>query len=161
VNPPDMIIKLAEKMNEYGVKPELECFHIGMINYGKHLIHKGILKPPFYWNFIFGNIAGFQPSLSQMGTAVSELTAEDNFISFGGIGQSQLVSNAIAIASGYGIRVGLEDNTWLDRERKTKATNITLLERIHQLMEIHQRKLFTSSEFGKLGFYNAHSLARV
>ncbi len=161
LNSPDMIIKLAEKMNEYGVKPELECFHIGMINYGKYLIHKGIVKPPFYWNLIFGNIAGFQPSLSQMGAALSELNDEVHFIVFGGIGQTELTANAIAIASGYGVRVGVEDNIFFDRERKIKATNIALLERIHQLMKIHQRKLFTSSEFGKLGFYNAHSLARV
>jgi len=161
LNSPDMIMKLAEKMLDYCVKPELECFHIGMINYGKYLIQKGMLEPPFYWNFLFGNIAGFQASPLQIGTALSELNDDHHFISFGGIGQSQLTANAIAIACGYGVRVGLEDNIWLDKERKIKATNISLLERVHQMMEIHERQLMSSVEFGKSGFYNAHTLARI
>ncbi len=161
MNSPDMITRLAEKMNEYGVKPELECFDAGMINYGKYLIHKGVLQRPFYWNLLFGNIAGFQASLLQMGAAVSELQEKEHFTSFGGIGQSQLMVNAIAIASGYGVRVGIEDNIWLDRAKKSKATNIALLRRVHQLMKLHERSLFTASEFGKLGFYNAHTLARI
>ncbi|MFY7841056.1 MAG: 3-keto-5-aminohexanoate cleavage protein, partial [Lacibacter sp.] len=58
LNTPDTIVSLAEKMNRFGVKPELECFDMGMINYGKYLIKKELLKGPFYWNLIFGNIAG-------------------------------------------------------------------------------------------------------
>lgn len=161
VNSPDMIQSLAEKMNDYGVKPELECFHVGMINYGKYLIQKDILHPPYYWNLLFGNIAGFQVSLSHIGTALNEINGDDNYIAFGGIGQSQLIANSIAIASGYGVRIGLEDNIWLDKEKKVRATNMALLERVHCLMQIHERKLFTSEDFGKSGFYNAHTLTRV
>jgi uncharacterized protein (DUF849 family) len=161
VNSPDMIIKLAEKMNDYGVKPELECFDLGMINYGKYLAHKKILHPPFYWNLIFGNIAGFQPSFLHIGAVVSELQGEDHFIAFGGLGKNQLTVNAMAIACGYGVRVGLEDNINMDSKRELKASNNALLKRVHQLMKIHDSELFTSLEFGKMGFYNAYSLARV
>jgi uncharacterized protein (DUF849 family) len=155
VNAPAMITRLAEKMNEYGVKPELECFHLGMTNFGKYLIQKGVLKPPFYWNFIFGNIAGLQASLSHMGTAVSDLHGEDHYIAFGGIGQHQLEANAIAIVAGYGVRVGLEDNTWFDAKRTRVASNRMLLERVHELATIHQRPLFTSEAFAKIGFSNS------
>ncbi len=161
VNSPDIICKLAEKMSDYGVKPELECFDLGMINYGKYLIHKKMIGPPFYWNFIFGNIAGFQPSLLQMGAAVNELPGDEHFISFGGLGKSQLSANAIAISSGYGVRVGIEDNIWMDNKKEKKASNMMLLKRVHQLMEIHDRELLKPSEFGKSGFYRAHSLAGV
>lgn len=160
-NSPDIIIKLAEKMNKFGVKPELECFDMGMINYGKYLVKKDILHPPYYWNLLFGNIAGFQAEFSQIGAAINELRQDDNYISFGGLGHVQLKANAIAIAMGYGVRVGIEDNIWFDKERKIKASNISLLKRIHELMSIHERGLFTSSEFGKLGFYNEHTLARL
>lgn len=161
VNAPAMITDLAEKMNAYGVKPELECFHLGMINFGKYLIHKKIIEPPFYWNLLFGNIAGFQPVFSHLAAAVGEIQGPEHFISLGGLGKSQLQVNATAIANGFGVRVGIEDNLWWDDRKKTKASNIMLLGRIHELMKIHDRKLFTSKEFGKAGFYNAHSLARV
>lgn len=162
LNEPDMITRLAQKMNYYGVKPELECFDLGMINYGKYLIHKKLLTPPFYWNLLFGNIAGMQATFTAMSAAVNEIKeSEDDFISFGGIGLSQLSVNAAAIAMGYGIRIGLEDNIWFDKEKKIKASNIALLKRAHILMEIHETVLFTSEKLGKLGFYNAHTLARV
>jgi len=161
VNSPDMIQKLVEKMNEYGVKPELECFDLGMINFGKYLVHRRLIHPPFYWNFIFGNIAGFQVNLAQIGVATGELQGEEHFIAFGGLGKRQLTANAIAIASGFGVRVGLEDNIWLDWGKTVKASNSTLLKRVHELIKLHGRELFTSSEFGKSGFYNANSLARI
>jgi 3-oxoadipate:acetyl-CoA acetyltransferase len=161
VNSPDMISMLARKMLECGVKPELECFDMGMINYGKYLIQKAILQPPFYWNLLFGNIAGFQANLTQMAAAANELNGKDHFVSFGGVGQAQFKANAVALIMGYGVRVGLEDNIWLDKARMIKASNIELLKRIHALMEIHENKLLSSSEFGKSGFYNAHTLARL
>jgi uncharacterized protein (DUF849 family) len=153
VNAPDMIIQLANKMKEYGVTPELECFDLGMINYGKYLIKKGVIEGPTYWNLLFGNIAGFQPSLSQMGIALSELS-EYEYLSLAGLGENQLSVNATAIALGFGVRVGLEDNIWWDNKRTEKATNINLVKRIHSLIELNQKKFFTSKEFGDLGFYN-------
>lgn len=156
VNSPDMIVALAEKMKAFGVKPELECFDMGMINYGHYLVRKKILEPPFYWNLLFGNIAGMQAELTQMGNAIREthLNNEENFIALAGLGDDQLKANAIAIACGYGVRVGLEDNIWFDRERKLLATNINLLKRVHQLIELHQNKVMKPTELGERGFYN-------
>lgn len=153
VNAPDMIISLAEKMKEYGVVPELECFDMGMINYGKYLIKKGIIDGPIYWNLLFGNIAGFQPTLSQMGAALQEID-NDHYASLAGLGEYQFPVNSTAIAMGYGVRVGLEDNIWWDAEKSKKCTNLELVKRIHQLMEINGKKLFTAVEFGEIGFYN-------
>ncbi|MGY5351358.1 3-keto-5-aminohexanoate cleavage protein [Wenyingzhuangia sp. IMCC45533] len=156
LNSPDIIIALAEKMNDYGVVPELECFDLGMINYGKYLIKKGILKGPFYWNLIFGNIAGFQPTLRQIGTVVSEIP-DDHYLGLGGLADCQLTINATAVAYGYGVRVGVEDNIWWDMNRTKKCTNLELIKRIHLLMKIHQKKLLTSKKFGELGFYNKNN----
>jgi uncharacterized protein (DUF849 family) len=155
VNPPDMIIKLATKMKEYGVTPELECFDLGMINYGKYLISKEIHTGPFYWNLLFGNIAGFQGTFLQMGVAVNEIP-HDHFVAFAGLGAAQLKVNAAAIALGYGVRVGIEDNIWWNDQRTRLATNTELVQRIHQLMAMQEKTLFTSSELGTFGFYNQH-----
>jgi len=153
INQPTLISLLAEKMDEYGVIPELECFDLGMINFGKYLIRKNILKGPFYWNLIFGNIAGIQAEFSHLGTAINEIP-DGHFTSLAGLGENQLELNSIAVAMGYGLRVGIEDNIWFDRNRNELATNLSLLKRVHLLMGIHERKLFNSEELGKLGFYN-------
>lgn len=159
-NSPDIIIALAEKMKAYGVRPELECFDMGMINYGHYLIHKKIIEPPFYWNLIFGNIAGMQTELTQMGNAIREIKTnnEENFIALAGLGADQLKANAIAIAiaCGYGVRVGLEDNIWYDKKRTKLATNIDLLKRVHQLIGLHQRQVMKPAELGAKGFYNVN-----
>lgn len=152
-NSPEMIQQLALKMLEEGVRPELEVFDLGMLHYGHYLIRKGILKPPYYVNIILGNIAGMQTNLAEIGILLAQLPA-DAVWALGGIGQQQLSANAIAIASGGGVRIGLEDNLFYDNERKVKATNLSLLKRIHELAAVFERPMMTPAEFGGMGFYN-------
>lgn len=156
LNSPDMIKRLATKMDEYGVVPELECFDLGMINYGKYLIKKEIIKGPLYWNLIFGNIAGLQPSLDHISLAINSVneSPQGSYIALGGIGDPQLSINSIAIAAGLGVRVGIEDNIWWDKKRNVHNTNINLVKRIHQLIDINQKDFFTPKELGEKGFYN-------
>ena len=161
VNSPDMICRLAEKMNAFGVKQELECFDLGMINFGRHLIKQGLLHPPFYWNLIFGNIAGFQLKPAHIRAACEDLEGDDNHIAFGGIGKEQLPANRLAIEEGFGVRIGLEDNIWFDAAKTRMATNQMLLQRVHLMMAETGRELFPASAFGKLGFYNANTPARI
>ncbi len=153
VNAPDMIRDLALKMNDYGVKPELEVFDLGMIHYGRYLVEKQIIKPPFYWNIIAGNIAGIQTDLVELGIAVKQLPPA-SFWAFGGIGRQQITATTLAVAMGGGVRIGLEDNIYFDAQRKHLATNADLLRRVHQLADMFERPLMTSAEFGALGFYN-------
>jgi 3-keto-5-aminohexanoate cleavage enzyme len=153
VNSPDMIQKLAAKMQDFGVHPELEVFDMGMIHYGLYLIRKQLLQPPFYWNIIAGNVAGMQADLIELGLAVKQLP-ENSIWAFGGIGKQQLTANMLAIASGGGVRVGLEDNLYYDKAKKTLATNLDLIKRIHALANLAERPVMSPSEFGALGFYN-------
>ena len=142
-NSPDTIKELAIRMKDRGIVPELEAFDTGMINYGTYLISKGILEPPFYFNLIFGNIASAQADLLHAGLAIQQLP-ENCHWSFGGIGDSQLSMNTLALVSGGSVRVGLEDNIFLDSKRSRLATNQELLQRIHQLAEIHERPIMTA-----------------
>jgi uncharacterized protein (DUF849 family) len=64
----------------------------------------------------------------------------------------------MALALNLGVRIGLEDNTWFDRDRKQSATNLMLLKRLHALMELSERKLCTARAFGEMGFYNPHRI---
>jgi len=160
INTPEMIVSLSRKMSELGVNPELECFDFGMINYSHYLIKKEIITPPFYYNLITGSLFTAQTDLAQVGLMIKELPV-NSYWSLGGIGNSQLTANSLAIACGGGVRVGLEDNIWYDRNRKTLATNSDVLKRVHELAEIHERRVMTPSSFGRLGFYNQARLASV
>ncbi|EOZ95701.1 hypothetical protein A33Q_3063 [Indibacter alkaliphilus LW1] len=153
MNTPEMIKRLAEKMQQYGVVPELECFDMGMINFGHYLIKKGLVEGPFYWNILFGNIAGLQPKFSHIGLAINEIPNE-HYIAMAGLGSHQLSVNAAAIALGYGVRVGIEDNIWWDHNRSRHCTNLELVKRIHQLIEIHGKEFYHPKDFGNKGFYN-------
>ncbi len=145
VNRPDMIQQLAKEMLKKGIKPELEAFDLGMINYAKYLHNKGLIMPPFYFNLILGNIACAQANPLSLGLMINELP--DNTVwSVGGIGNYQLTMNAASIVYGGGIRVGLEDNIWYDEKRTKFATNLDLLRRTHEIAESLEREIMTPKE---------------
>jgi 3-keto-5-aminohexanoate cleavage enzyme len=129
INEPQMIKALAQKMSENNIKPEMEAFDLGMINYAKYLIRKDLIHPPYYFNLILGNIACAQADILSLGLMIKELP-EGSIWSVGGVGNSQLKMNAMSLIAGGGVRVGLEDNIWYDGERTRLATNLEQVERI-------------------------------
>lgn len=149
INEPDIIVSLLKKMNEQGIRPELEAFDSGMVNYSKYLITKGLLQPPYYYSIIVGNIACAQPTLLHTGVLVNDIP-DDALIGFGGIGRAQLPINAMAISMGYGVRVGIEDNIWYDEERTRLATNLDFLRRIHVIADAMGREVCSGAELREL-----------
>ena len=149
ISEPAMIQALALKMKEACIAPELEAFDTGMINYAAYLAKKELILPPYYFNLILGNIACAQADLLHAGVMIRDLP-EGSFWSLAGIGDSQLMMNGLAIAAGGGVRVGLEDNIYFDRQRKKPARNIDLLKRIHTLAEANERPIMTSRELREL-----------
>jgi len=151
VNEPDMILKLIEKMGQYGVIPEIECFDSGMLNYTNYLINKNILKGPHYINVILGNIYNAQTDISSISSILNN-KPNDSFLCIGGIGKEQLKSNIIGLLYCDGLRIGLEDNLYYqDRE---KTYNIDLLKRIHRIMDEMDCQTMTPKEFQDLGYVN-------
>jgi 3-keto-5-aminohexanoate cleavage enzyme len=144
VNTPQMIAALATEMQKRGIAPELEVFDSGMVNYAKYLEKKGLISPPHYFNLIFGNVACAQANLLHLGVLLADLPP-DSVWSMGGIGDYQLTVNAVAVAAGGGVRVGLEDNIWYDEKRTVPARNLDMIKRIHALAEIHGRKVMKPS----------------
>jgi uncharacterized protein (DUF849 family) len=145
VNSPDMIKDLARKMLDNGIRPELEVFDLGMINYAKYLIRKDLLRPPYYFNLILGNIACAQADMMSLGLMVRELPP-NSIWAVGGVGNAQLPMNAMSIVAGGGVRIGLEDNIWFDRARTRLATNRELVERILLIAKAMGRKPYTCAE---------------
>ena len=145
VNAPDTIRGLASIMRERGIVPELELFDLGMVNFAHVLLKEGLVPPGSVANLFFGNVAGMQAGAAEIGLAVERLP-EGMLWAGAGLGDFQLTAQAMSIAMGGGVRVGLEDGIYLDRARETLATNAGLVERVHRLMEIHGRELMTPAE---------------
>ncbi len=166
INEPTMIMRLSQEMLRRGIKPELEAFDAGMINYAKYLIKKKLINPPYYFNLIVGNIACAQADLAHVGLMVRDLP-EQSVFSIGGIGNFQLPMNSLAISMGFGVRVGLEDNIWYDKSRTKLASNIDLLKRVHNIGNANGTQVMEPSElrsvlglnrgFGEYGVMDAAS----
>lgn len=148
INSPDMIQALVRKMRERGIRPELEAFDLGMINYGKYLIKKGWVGAPHYYNLILGNIACAQANMLSLGLMINELP-DGSIWSVGGVGDSQLRMNAMAIVAGGGVRVGLEDNIWYDEGRTRLASNHDLVERVLAIAKAMGRRPFSRKALRK------------
>lgn len=151
VNSPETILKLIEKMDLYGVIPEIECFDSGMINYTNYLINKNILKEPFYINVIFGNLFNSQIDPSSLSSITANLM-KNTTVCFGGIGKYQLNANILGLMYANGVRVGLEDNLYYND--KIKASNAQLLKRIINIMSAMNCVPMKPLDFKKMGYEN-------
>ena len=145
VNAPDTVRGLATIMRDRGIVPELEIFDLGMVNMAHVLLKEGLVPRGSVANLFFGNIAGMQANAAEVGLAVERLPEGIRWAG-AGLGDFQLTAQALAIAVGGGVRVGLEDGIWLDRSRTTLATNESLVERVHRLLDLHDRRMMTPAE---------------
>lgn len=145
VNAPATILRLAEVMLEQGIKPELEVFDLGMVNFARFMIGKGLLEPPYYFNILLGNLATAQLDLLHLATLVRELP-ENSIWALAGLGRHQWGANALGAVVAHGVRTGLEDNLWLDDARTQLATNVALVTRVAQLARAAGRDIASPAE---------------
>jgi uncharacterized protein (DUF849 family) len=145
VNEPQMIQDLAAMMKQCGIVPELELFELGMADYARHLIERGILSPPFYANLLLGSLGTLAATPHNLTTLVRALPDGTTW-SGAGIGRFQFHVNSMAIAMGGHVRVGLEDNLWFDRDRTELATNLKLIERLVKLAQAAGREIASPDE---------------
>ncbi len=149
LNPPETVIRLIEKMNEKGIKPELEVFDIGMVNLARYLIEKGLLVGPYYFNVILGNLTSAGLNLHHLAAILQDLP-DDSYWSLGGIGANQLRAHMIGIALDGGVRLGIEDNIWYDQKKTRLATNEELLSRIVTVINLSGKTVMSPKRFREL-----------
>jgi uncharacterized protein (DUF849 family) len=128
-NPPEDILYLLDAMNERGIKPEIEIFDLGMVDYLGYLVGEGRVRGPIYANILLGNRGTADATAINLAFLVSRLPAGCVWAACG-IGRRQFPMNALALAMGGHVRVGLEDNLFLDPASKQLGTNVALVERI-------------------------------
>jgi 3-keto-5-aminohexanoate cleavage enzyme len=133
VNPPAMIEQLARCMRERGVRPELEFFDLGMIDYVRdYLMPRGVITAPCFANILLGSRGTAAASARNLTWLVAALPAGTTWAATG-IGRWQFEVQKLAIAMGGHVRCGLEDNLWMDVEKTEPASNPQLIERVVQV----------------------------
>jgi 3-oxoadipate:acetyl-CoA acetyltransferase len=145
MNAPEMIVSLAKMMVDRGIKPELEVFDVGMVNYANYLAERAVIAPPYYFNVLLGNLAGAQPTPSHLATISHGLPANSLWCA-GGLGQAQLTANTLGLLFGNGARVGLEDFLWLDKERRQLARNGDMILRLKKLADLLGKTFASASK---------------
>ncbi|MBP9902576.1 MAG: 3-keto-5-aminohexanoate cleavage protein [Verrucomicrobiota bacterium] len=150
VNPPEVVQQLAAAMTERGVMPELEFFELGMIDFVRDfLLPKGWLRPPLYANLLLGSLGTMAASARNLVHLVDALPPGTVW-SAAGIGRYQFQINTLALAMGGHVRVGLEDNLWMDAARTDPATNVRLIERIAKVAAATGRAIATPPDARRL-----------
>ena len=145
VNDPDMIRSLAQRMTERGIVPEMECFDLGMVEYANYLVERRVLVAPFYCNLLLGSLGTMSATPANLARMVGALPNGTTWAA-AGIGRFQFPMNALAIAMGGHVRVGLEDNIWYDDERTRLATNAELITRLVRIAQACGREIATPDE---------------
>ena len=114
-NTENMIIAFAKMMAEYGVKPECEVFDKGMIDMALRLHKKGLIKDEnLHFDFVMGvngGISGTPRDLLFMAGSIPENCTW----TVSGIGRYEFTLAAVAIVMGGHVRVGFEDNIYLEK----------------------------------------------
>src|SRR5436190_1003849 len=130
-NPFKDIQFFLEAMNAAGVRPELECFDTGHIANTAPLIDMGVLKPPYQFSLIMGVLGGIPGTTRHLSNQVETLPPESHWQVIG-IGLNQWALVAAAITMGGNVRVGLEDNFYVE-EGRMATSNGELVEKAARL----------------------------
>jgi uncharacterized protein (DUF849 family) len=131
-NTPSMLREMARQIQTLGVRPEIEIFDTGNLVFAKQLLDEGLVDEPAIFQLCMGIPYGAPDDLGTLLAMVNQLPPGCVFSAFA-IGRMQLPYVALAPLVGGNVRVGLEDNIWL--ERGVKATNGALVERAVKILE--------------------------
>ncbi|MGL4239647.1 MAG: 3-keto-5-aminohexanoate cleavage protein [Beijerinckiaceae bacterium] len=101
---------------ENGTRFEIECYDIGHLYTLAHFADRGLVKPPFFVQSVFGILGGIGPhpeDVQHMKRTADRLFGKDYEWSVLGAGRNQLAIAAQAVTLGGNLRVGLEDSLWI------------------------------------------------
>ncbi len=142
-NTPGMLRAMGQMMADLGVKPEIEAFDTGHLWFAKELEKEGILQSPALVQLCMGVPWGAPNDLNTFMAMVNNVPSDWNWSAFS-LGRDQMAYVAAAILAGGNVRVGLEDNLWLDKG--VLAENYQLVERAGTIIENMGGKLMGPAE---------------
>jgi uncharacterized protein (DUF849 family) len=146
VSTPTQLRAGAKKIRELGVKPELEVFDTGHLWFAKRMMDEGLLEDPPMFQLCLG-IPWGAPAETTVMKAMTDLLPPSAVWAGFGIGRMQMPMVAQAVLLGGNVRVGLEDNIWLDRG--VYASNGTLVQRAVEIVRLLGARTLTPAEARK------------
>src|SRR4051794_17634495 len=139
----DLLRDMAARIQAAGVKPEIECFELGHIWLAKDLIKRGLIDAPPLFQLCLGIPWGAEATPETMLAMRNHLPPGANWAAFA-IGRMQMAFVAQSMLLGGNVRVGLEDNIWLDRG--VHASNGSLTTRAREVIERLGGRVLTPAE---------------
>ncbi|MGB0912787.1 MAG: 3-keto-5-aminohexanoate cleavage protein [Phaeobacter italicus] len=131
-NTPGALRAMGQMMTDLGVKPEIEAFDTGHLWFAKQLVKEGILEPNALVQLCMGVPWGAPDDLNTFMAMVNNVPDDWTFSAFS-LGRNEMPFVAASVLAGGNVRVGLEDNLWL--EKGVLAENWQLVERAGTIIE--------------------------
>ncbi len=157
-NTPGMLRAMGQMMTDLGVKAEIEAFDTGHLWFAKQLVAEGILEPNALVQLCMGVPWGAPNDLNTFMAMVNAVPEEWTFSAFS-LGRDQMAYVAAAVLAGGNVRVGLEDNLWL--EKGVLAENYQLVERAAAIVSNMGARVIGPQEVReKLGLTKRASLVK-
>ena len=143
VSTPDMLREGAKRIQELGVRVEMEIFDTGHLWFANTLVEEGLVDAPAMYQLCMGIPYGAPADPQVLAAMVNQLPEGAVWASFA-LGAMQMPWVAQSVLLGGHVRVGLEDNLYLSRG--VKATNAQLVERARTIVEAMGARVATPDE---------------
>ena len=143
ISTPGYLTKMAELTQSWGVKPEMEVFDLGHVRLAKELINRGVIDAPPMFQICLGIPWGADADTESMLAMRNALQPGANWAGFG-ISRMEMPMVAQAVLLGGHVRVGLEDNLYLDKG--VLASNADLVTRATEIISRLGAKVATPDE---------------
>ncbi|MEH6632967.1 MAG: 3-keto-5-aminohexanoate cleavage protein [Halopseudomonas aestusnigri] len=146
VSTPDMLREMTALIQKMGVKPEIEAFELGHIWMAKQLMAEGLIDAPPLFQLCLGIPFAAEANGETMLAMRNMLPEGANWGSFG-VGPTQMAMAAQSVIFGGHVRVGLEDNLYM--ERGVLATNGMLVTRAKEIVERMGARILSAEDARK------------
>jgi 3-keto-5-aminohexanoate cleavage enzyme len=143
-NSPSFLEKSGLKMQEVGVKPEIEIFDAGMVYNALYYIKKGVLKEPCHFQFVLGAPGGMTATVENLVFLKSLIPVGSTWGALG-IGKGHLPILYATLALGGHLRVGMEDNIYYAKGRLA-TSNVEFVERTKRTVAELGKEIATPDE---------------
>lgn len=136
--------KLGQRTQELEIRPEVEVMDTGMVYTALRLMERGYIQTPPHFQFVLGMENGMAATVENLVYMKRLIPAGATWSAFG-VGKAHLTILMATLALGGHVRVGMEDNIYLDVGQKARS-NVDFVERTKKLIELTNRQAATPAQ---------------